>query len=384
MHMRKSLIIFLTFFAIVALGGGTYYAWVTSRNILTSPDDRPAGGSLPVTSGDGPTEGTNGNAGSQGSSGALQTLSDHKVVGYWVTSRTAGSVASGTIIYAAEDGAIYKTSLSADQDERVVQGIATPVHTVHATPDGTVALLESGSAHAPQFTLFFVANNAVQVLPASMGAALSPNNKQVAYWEPDGDVMIRDLAGARPVATRAFNFPHYDMTLSWPRTQILTFLTRPSSIVPGDLWEYTIATKKLVLAATGAGLLNTWAPDGLSQLRFVVGADRTATTRFIDAKGVSRASIIATLPSKCAFHDAHVYCGVAQSYGPRANPVMPDDYLKRAVYSRDALYRITPSSETSEAIFTSADPIDAINLRVSQNTLLFINRYDRILYSLAL
>ncbi len=65
--------------------------------------------------------------------------------------------------------------------------------------------------------------------------------------------------------------------------------------------------------------------------------------------------------------------------------ILPDDYLKRAVYFKDFIYQIDVSKNSFLEVFSASElVIDAVNLRISSNKLLFINRYDSRLYSLEL
>ncbi len=66
-------------------------------------------------------------------------------------------------------------------------------------------------------------------------------------------------------------------------------------------------------------------------------------------------------------------------------PVLPDDYLKRAVYSNDFIYELDLEKNALLPVFEeNKQPIDAINFELLGNKLFFINRYDNRLYQLEL
>lgn len=379
--MRKSIIIFSIIFAVLALGGGTYYAWVTSRAILTPPVDN----LLPnidvgfdtTPSGDNPSPEPQGSDAS-----AFRAVSDQEAVGYFVDTR-ANSSSSGAVFYVTEDGAIFK--VSSGEDERIAEGLPSPVRAVSSV-NGRSVLVESGAPHALQFTVFYPDDRRMQALPASVSAALSPDGLRVAYWGTNGDISLRDLFGSRPKTIKLTTFLHYDMSLIWPRTNTLAFLTHPSARVAGELWEFDVIAKTLRFIDSGEGLMNAWSSDGTTQLRFVArSGEKGFTTQFLDPKGVSRATILATFPSKCATSADHIYCAVAGGYTPPRSSFTLDDYLQRSVYARDSLYVFQPSLESSRALLAPPDvPLDAILLRIAQNTLFFINRYDGRVYALTL
>ncbi len=375
--MHKPIYIFIIVLAVLGLGGGTYYAWVTSKKILNPPTNN----LLPI-----PETGVSQNpepsatVPQQSSGQKLRIVSDQGVAGYWV----GGITSSAVLFYVTEEGEVFKTPLTGNS-ERVTQGIITPVRAVQATKDGRVALIESGHQHAPQFTLFFADTNLLQVLPLSTATSFSPNGKQVAYIDSNGAITVRDLSAKTLTTRKAGVFPHYDATMRWIRTNTLAFLSRPSAHTKGELWEFDLQTKNIKLLDSGLGLINTWSPDGIFQLRFSLDGARGGAMQFLDEKGNARANIASTLPQKCTIDSVRVYCAIARAFSPLLKPLLPDDYLKRATYSHDTFYVLQPSAEHVESLFASSDPlIDAVNLTVAQGHLLFINRYDNKVYSLAL
>ena len=67
------------------------------------------------------------------------------------------------------------------------------------------------------------------------------------------------------------------------------------------------------------------------------------------------------------------------------NVLLPDDYLKRKVYTEDDFYVWERSGNRLVPLrIKSAAPIDADHLTVMKKKLLFINRYDQKLYQFAM
>ena len=104
----------------------------------------------------------------------------------------------------------------------------------------------------------------------------------------------------------------------------------------------------------------------------------------IDDLGTVKANLdFTTLPEKCLVSEPQIYCAIPKSIP--AKTVLPDDYLKKALYFSDLFYQIDITQNSSLEIFEPTDlVIDAINLKLIDGKLLFINRYDNKLYSLEL
>ena len=108
----------------------------------------------------------------------------------------------------------------------------------------------------------------------------------------------------------------------------------------------------------------------------------------VDANGAIKANIgISTLPEKCFMNASKIYCAIMQNYSNTLpKPILPDDYLKKAFYSRDKIYAIDIADNSSELVLSDELPpaIDAVNLSLNGNNLFFINRYDNRVYNLEL
>ena len=139
------------------------------------------------------------------------------------------------------------------------------------------------------------------------------------------------------------------------------------------------------LFANSFGLMLKWPIGGDSGLLFNSAKNQIS---LIDSNAKKKADIeILTLPDKCFINSTMIYCAVMQNYSDvLPKPALPDDYFKKAFYSVDKIYAIGITDNSSEIILSNEElPIvDAVNLSLSGNNLLFINRYDDKVYSLEL
>ena len=93
-----------------------------------------------------------------------------------------------------------------------------------------------------------------------------------------------------------------------------------------------------------------------------------------------------TLPDKCVITSpTQMYCAIPRDQDAFAKLTLPDDYMKREAYVSDGIYQIDIANNGIRAIYEEdIRAIDAINLTVLEDRIVFVNRYDRKLYSLTL
>ena len=149
-----------------------------------------------------------------------------------------------------------------------------------------------------------------------------------------------------------------------------------------------IDINKKTLIALGTevnGLMMKWSADGKAGLQFSSQSEgREGRLNLINEQGAVQAVLdFITLPDKCFIFQPKIYCAVPESIP--AKTVLPDDYLKRAVYFRDVFYQIDITQNSLSEILAGIEPtLDATRLNLVDNKLLFINRYDNGLYQLEL
>ena len=163
-------------------------------------------------------------------------------------------------------------------------------------------------------------------------------------------------------------------------------MSKPSSSINSDIWEINLKTKALKIFASDKGLMVNFAKDNSIGLKFSVNERREGTLRLIGNSGAIMANLnFLTLSDKCSVNLSKIYCAVPQSYNMIKEPVLPDDYLKRAVYSNDFIYELDLEKNELLPVFEeNKQPIDAMNLELIGDKLFFINRYDNRLYRLEL
>lgn len=419
---KKILIIIAVVLGVIAMVVGIYFAWKKSRELLTPPviqrqpttDDL----QLPVS-----TE------------KKLKILSDQPIFDYWVyqpdfavapasiaksavtftavakfatstvtstKSSTAGAILSDSrqIFYLSQDGKILKVKENRE-DEAITSEPIVNVQKIKSSFNGKLALIESGDFNSSTFVIFNSETKVQEFLPENASAAaFSPDAKKIAYLQEQGgfntasDLIIKELTGAKPKTAKILSFNQKDFDLEWILPEIVILTPKPSVFSAASAWSVNIKNKtfKPLSLFDLNGLMINWSIDGRTDaklgLQFNSGAEergeRKSFLTLINEKGERRANLdFLTLPNKCFFSEPKIYCAIPLEI-PKA-AILPDDYLKKAVYFKDFLYQIDTGKNSFSEIFSATEQaIDAIRLSISDNQLLFINRYDNKLYSLEL
>jgi hypothetical protein len=391
---------------IIAMAVGVYFAWKKSRELLVPPVvQQPAAGEqqLPASA-----------------ERKIKILSDQQIFDYWVYRPEFGVVATSTIIksatstistatstktiardsivfYLNQDGLIFKVKEDAE-DEAITPEPINNFQSIKSSFGGKFALIKFGDADFLGFVIFNGETKVQEFLPENItAAAFSPDGKKIVYLQKQvgfktaSDLIVKELTGAKQKTTKILSFNQMDFDLDWILPEIVILTPKPSTFSAVLAWSVDIKNKtfKPLWPIDLSGLMINWSVDGRTDgklgLQFNSGKEGNKDSLImINEKGEKRANFdFLTLPNKCFFAEPKIYCAVPLEI-PK-DTILPDDYLKKAVYFKDFLYQIDVNQNSLSEIFSASEPIiDATRLSISGNRLLFINRYDGRLYNLEL
>jgi len=373
--MKKIIIILSIVLALAAIAFGVYFAWKNAQIILTPPTnststENPGAITIPQTSNTPTTAST--------TVLKLKMLSDQPVFDYWIFNN---------IFYITADAKIFKVK-DDGQDEEITTEPILNIQLVKSTFDGKRALIQYGDLNSPKFKIFNSETKIFEMLPENIAAAnFSPDAKQIAYLEKTtGNLMVKDLIGAKPKTTKIMTIFQNDFNLQWILPEKIILTPKPSAFYASSAWSVDIKNKTITSLANGInGLIIKWSADGKTGLEFSSESQgRINHLNLIDNKGGTQANLdFMTLPEKCLILQPKIYCAIPQNIP--AKTILPDDYLKRAVYFDDIFYQIDITQNSFTEISTGVESImDTVNLRLVDNKLFFVNRYDDRIYSLEL
>ena len=364
--MKKIIIIIIAVVFILAVAFGVYFGWKKSKEILEPP----------ISNQQSIIDNQQQTAAKQ----RLKIIGNQPAFGYWINSIATSS----QIFYFNQDGQIFK--IKADGDEETIsERIIENIQKIEADKDGEKVIVEFGDKNNSQFEIFDVEKKIWQRIKNASAASFSPDGKQIAYF--DGvDLIVKNLLDPKQKTQKILSLSQKDFDLKWIASDRILLIPKPSSLISANIWEINLKTKALKIFAGDKGLTVNFAKDNSIGLKFSVNERREGALQLIGNSGAIMANLnFLTLPNKCLINLVKIYCAIPQSYNSVSEPILPDDYLKRATYSNDFIYELNLGENSFLPIFEENNSsIDAIDLELLENQLFFINRYDNRIYRLEL
>ena len=369
---KRTLIIIAIVLGIVALGIGAYFAW---KNRAVVQEAIPAIGGETIAPIELRAE-------------RLKLMSSREVIGFWVPA----SGTSSDVLYVAQNGNVIRID-GEGVEEVLNKDIFSNAGTLSVAKSGGIAMLSTVDNGRTAYHVYDMKRN--EWASASGDAAsLSPDGSLVAAVVKGTLANVRLItqevrllqSGDAPT-NELLSISPEGLGIQWIRGSELLLTQKPSADYISDMWKVDMKTKKLTKFLSDSGLMVQWSPLGDRALKFTTTEGRNHKLSVINDKGAEIATMrFVTMPDKCVMTTpTQMYCAIPRDQEELAHKVLPDEYLKRNIYFKDGIYQIDIEKGSIRAIFEEETPnIDATNLTVVNDKILFINRYDRKLYSLKL
>lgn len=387
MNTKKIIIVSGIVIGIIALGIGMYFAWQKSG-------EDPADALLGVTPGVTSTvigQDSQLNGQNSAASKSIRILSKNKALDYWIFTDNSTSTASAkNVFYISSDGNIW--AIKGNSEQLVNNTQAKDIQSVKASADGNIIAIKSGTFAAPKFDILNLKTNIWQ--PAMIGISAvswSPNGERLAYLQNGGkgesELFIKDFSDSKSKVQKIISLTQTDFDLDWYGDNNVLLVPKPSIVSFSEIWNINIKTQTVSKLTSGNSLMVKWLKFGNLGLKFSSNTGRNYVFSLIDDRDNLKGSFkFVTLPNKCLLSSStQIYCAIPRDQSIFSAYNFPDDYLKKGVYAKDGIYAIDLMKNQIVSLFETDSPvIDAINLSVMENQLLFISRYDQKLYSLPL
>lgn len=311
--------------------------------------------------------------------------------------------ASNTVTLIKPDGTIESI---ANNETSMVSGSAIPnIISTAFSYNGEKILVTSRVGTTTQSSVFDLVAQTWTNLPNGIQSpAWSPTDYQIAYLVPSNTgsatltVVNEGVANAKSVAITSFSME--DTVLRWPSKNTIIISDRPSAYTTGSIWLFDIPSQTLSSIVYEALATESLWNASDSALLFLTGTSNAGGQLiFQDSTGARKILSFSTLPSKCAFGpisaaasdtanpSAVVYCAVPHDQDTFSLARLPDEYDQYMYFTNDDFYSINTDTGSLNQIFsfsTANTNIDATDMKVFNNVLFFINRYDQKIYALAL
>lgn len=401
---KKILIITASVLGIIAVAFGVYFAIKKAKEVAS-----PSENGVPAGYFGGGISGISNQGGSVSGISVekkekLQIMSDQTAFDYWTTgdflNKNATTTGTSTILldisnqifYFNESGQILKVIDNKD-DEMMSDRTIENMQSIESNKDGSLVIIKYGANNnSPQFEIFDIGKKVWTVFENISALTFSPDGNQIAYLEKTAgnsvisNLVIKDLIGKKPKITKIMSFNQKDFNLKWLLADKILLISKPSYQIIGEIWAVDVKKKTINLFSGDTGIMVNWAKDASIGLKMGSNQKGEGNLNLMGNDGTIKANLeFFTLPEKCFVSMIKIYCGLSQNQTVIKNPLLPDDYLKRAVYYSDYLYEIDVPTNAFSLIFNDLNfNIDFSRLSLFNNNLIFINRYDKKVYKLNL
>ncbi|MDP3948633.1 MAG: hypothetical protein Q8Q17_01640 [bacterium] len=422
--MRKFLIILIFVIIVVALGVGGYY--LRSRQESATPPAQTENSLPPAQTGENQTTTTQlpqtqQTTATQNQTGVvgvskLNLVSQSQALDY--------SVDKGSNAFVLQpDGQVIK--MSGGKAESLSNGPLASVAYASFSSDGKrIAAYTSDSLSGNKIRIFDTENKVWSLFPnAAQNFSWAPDSHKIAYLSRAGGVntiYTADTDNSRVKPTELIKIRGEDVTLSWPIPSTIFLGDRPNSAWNSSLWSLNISKKTLSpLLGDMPGLETVWGSSTTQVMGLVFSSAANGNggkLQFINQDGKKLQTFdFITFPSKCAFYDKIIspdstrpsatttstssktaapvapksslmlVCAVPRDGDALNNNPLPDAYLKKAIFTSDDFFEINVSTGEFKSVFSdSSKNLDADKVKIFNQSVFFINRYDKKVYSIAL
>ena len=305
--------------------------------------------------------------------------------------------ATAILYFSPEIGEIFKTDLEGESLEAMTAAKLSDVYELAWSPtkDKAAITFSADSGAARKNIILNLNDQTVTELDSRLQSVVfSPNGEQIFYRFDDPGNDIKKLAVA---STDGSDWNEVNAmpgavapVLDWYKDGKLTYYQQPSGYRQAQLYRVDPSGDNFeVLASGGFGISAKWSPNAARFAYIVYPRESSAMTLVAanDDLSYQREIQLATLLEKCAwgYDNVTLYCGVPKVIN--SWNVLPDDYLKEKLITKDTFYKINTDTGEITKIASSDDfggSFDVYEpfMSTDNHRMFFTNRYDGKLYAL--
>jgi len=305
----------------------------------------------------------------------LKILSQEEVLGYSINPATKHIYIINVL------GEIKK--IGGPEVEKISSQKIKGINSIKSSKDGRKILINFNYPNQSTFSIYNIIDSKWTPLSKNTLAAdwHPENSNEIIYLNRNSlRILNLDRDKSRPV----LNIHLTNSNLNWVSPSEVIIIERPSSKYISSAWLINLSTKRIEKITSGKGLIINQGGGWRLRSAYGVGDDSLSLIKAETNKVVSSFKF-KTLASKCMINQDNIYCAVPSQLP--SNIILPDDYLSKAFMSNDIIYSFNINTESqlleSKIIYNESDVIvDATDIKIVDDQLYFINRYNQRLYSL--
>ena len=404
-----------------------------AQNTTLTPSEATTTGSLPVTGAQGTnSSGTTATVGTLGLSSP--TNSSTSAANGQTPTQSFGILSNDLVLDYFVDAQNHITaiepfgqivSISNGQSTIVNSSTIDNIISASFSYDGKKILVSYGDPANPSGGIFDSTTNTWTALPNGM---LSPqwspiNNYQIAYLAViNGGKLVLSTMNAtnlKAAPSVLLSLNANDLALQWPIKNEFILSDKPTYQNAGSILVFNSQTGTLsplmyeVPGAEGIWSHNATIPYGLVFFSNSLGQGNTLQLQAISGNLPTQSLNLKTLPSKCAFNTEQMpiatstptnatttsvkikpgaptstpylalYCGIPRDATAFSSAHLPDNYNMMAFFTSDDIYKINTATGAEQVLWSDGTQnMDISDVKIFNNALFFINRYDQKLYGL--
>lgn len=359
--------------------------------------------------------GTGGVSSSTGQNGAAQSVAitaTGPFINYFIDTQ-------GDVLGIQPSGQVVE--LSGSQSSTISSSQINNIISTGFSYDGKMLLVNFGDPSNPQTAVLTIASGAWTALPQGLQSPQwSSSNYQIAFLDAYGAgataLDLVDVTNPKKInPTTLFSLNATDLSLQWISKTQFVLSDKPSAQTSGSSWIYNSQSRTLnsvIYEASGPETIWGGSTTTVGLAFFNSASGQGPQLQLVDINGNDLHDLnFLTLPTKCVFNNVaaiaatttaatttasastakaatsttFLYCGVPSDSSQLASAQLPDDYNDGVVFTSDEIIKLNAGTGDLTTLWSStSQPIDATDLKVFDNTLYFLNRYDQKLYSLPL
>ncbi len=423
--MKKVFIYFVIALVSVGIIGTAFYLFAQSNNQSSETGQT---GSLPTTAGIGTAFNQNGSSpsssifNSSASSASAKSLTistpNISVLDYFVSNNVT--------IVVSPDGTI--ATITNNNADNISSSKIKNIISTGFSYDGTKILINFGDRQSPQTSIFDMKTKTWTPLVVGMiSPQWSPSDYRIMYLKNNSNgteaLTTLDASKTKNNVVIVTTLHVQDLSLLWRTKNDVLLYDNPSVYSFGSIWSFNLQKKSLnpvINDQRGMEALWSTATTTIGLLFTGDSSQYGGSLRFIDESGsiLQRFGFL-TMPGKCLFSQYNatpstvatntslarpatsttslpattassssylaLYCGVPRDQNMISSARLPDDYEQMSFFTSDNIYRINTSNGSVTTLFNDQNQtMDVSRIKVFNNALFFVNRYDQKLYSIKL